>query len=94
MDLFRVGEALLRSPQPFLPFLAPSAARPQSRRAIDALSRHCRPSRHAFSTSSTNHVEDHRDPPSSERQPRSSDISSLLDSALDGTKGTPSALAT
>ncbi|KAK4967676.1 hypothetical protein LTR42_010001 [Elasticomyces elasticus] len=67
MELFRVGESLLRSPTPLLPFLAP-AFRP-------------RIARHAFSTCST-------------RRNEADSISSLLDDALDGTKGTGPAPAT
>ncbi|KAK5721606.1 hypothetical protein LTR15_006195 [Elasticomyces elasticus] len=67
MELFRVGESLLRSPIPLLPFLAP-AFRP-------------RIARHAFSTCSS-------------RRSEADSISSLLDDALDGTKGTGPAPAT
>ena len=78
MELFRVGAPLLRSSQPLLPFLAPSACRPSSRRAIDAVSRQ----RPAFSTSKDRRAE-------SPSQAYEDDISSLLDGALDGNKGTP-----
>ncbi|KAK3115800.1 hypothetical protein LTR53_004477 [Teratosphaeriaceae sp. CCFEE 6253] len=73
MDFFRLTAPLLRSPQPLLPFLAPSALRQSTQRAIGPVSQR----RQSLSTS----------------RPRCAafddDISSLLDGALDGNKGTP-----
>ncbi|KAK0261988.1 hypothetical protein B0A54_14826 [Friedmanniomyces endolithicus] len=91
MEFLRAGETLLRSTQPLLPFLAPSAARPRSQRAIGFPSGYCRPRRHPFTTTSSKNVDEHRTPPYAEhrRQSVPSETASRLDSVLDGTKGTP-----
>ncbi|KAI7255269.1 hypothetical protein KC343_g3457 [Hortaea werneckii] len=84
MDLLRITEMATRShPQSLLPRLQAPAR--QCRRAFLS------PTPRNFSTSS-HRLQDH--PPSDPSRTRSgvsSDISSLLDSALDGDKGTPAA---
>ncbi|KAK0248959.1 hypothetical protein LTR91_015402 [Friedmanniomyces endolithicus] len=89
MDFLRAGETLLRSTQPLLPFLAPSAARPRSQRAIGLVSGQCKPRRHPFTTTSFKNADERRTDPPAEHQRQSvpSDTASRLDSVLDGTKG-------
>ena len=81
MELVRAGEALLRSPQPLLPFLAPSAYRTAASKRIAVLPRQClrqqTPSR-ALSTSAP-------------RQAENDDFSDLLDKTLDQNKSVPTA---
>jgi len=91
MEFLRAGETLLRSTQPLLPFLAPSAARPRSQRAIGLVSGQCKPRRHPFTTTSSKNADERRTDPPAEHQRQSvpSDTASRLDSVLDGTKGTP-----
>ncbi|KAK4554616.1 hypothetical protein LTR86_008471 [Recurvomyces mirabilis] len=98
MELYRVGEAFIRSSQPLLPFLAPSAyPRLPQRKAIEAVSRHCKPARRTFSTTLPHRDDRNKASRQSRDEPApvpDFDIAALLDGALDGTKGTPSAPAT
>ncbi|EMC93204.1 hypothetical protein BAUCODRAFT_125084 [Baudoinia panamericana UAMH 10762] len=107
MELYRVGEAFLRSPQPLLPFLAPAAYQRAtgSTRVANAVSRHCRSrpmQSQASQPFSTSLRRNDPAPAAAAREPQvnhngpsrdSSDdtISRLLDSTLDFTKGTPAA---
>ncbi|KAM0718724.1 hypothetical protein Q7P37_005795 [Cladosporium fusiforme] len=95
MDFMKAGEAMLRSSQPLLPFLAPAAYRQPARR-VAFVSRHCgaQPMQaslsRSFATSMRTRQEDKT--PKSPAKPTTSateDISSILDGALDGSKGTP-----
>ncbi|KAK3678392.1 hypothetical protein LTR78_001689 [Recurvomyces mirabilis] len=96
MELYKVGEAFIRSSQPLLPFLAPAAyPRLPQRKAIEAVTRHCQTARRPLSTTPPSRDDRSKAP---RRSPDDSapdfDIAALLDGALDGTKGTPSAPAT
>lgn len=85
MELFRASEALLRSSQPLLPFLAPAAYRTSTPRIAAPVARHCR-GRAQCQTSrafTTTHHRRQDDPPTSRAQSINDDISSLLDSSLD-----------
>lgn len=92
MDLMRAGETVLRSSQPLLPFLAPAAYRqPTARMAI--VTRHCR-AQHIQSSGSRSFATSMRarKPEDTEAPMRpSSHISNILDEALEGNKGTPTA---
>ncbi|OTA22914.1 hypothetical protein BTJ68_15160 [Hortaea werneckii EXF-2000] len=84
MDLLRITEMATRShPQSLLPRLQAPAR--QCRRAFLS------PAPRNFSTSSHRFQDSPPSDPSRTRSGVSSDISSLLDSALDGDKGTPAA---
>lgn len=101
MEFFRAGEAILRSTQPLLPFLAPSAYR--SPRRLGGIARHCgrqssaATSSRTLSTSSCRHQEetsrrqDNDDRASQHATQTGADFSALLDSAIDGSKGVPTA---
>lgn len=96
MDFLRAGEALCRSSQPVLAFLAPSASRP---RRVPISSRLCnhrlpRPSQ-AFTTSPRHQQQNAAARKEDDQQPTTSsttdDFSALLDSALSSDKGVPTA---
>lgn len=77
MEFVRVGEALLRSQQPLLPFLAPSAYRSSAPRRVSQCFRQHQPSR-ALSTSCRHHSD-------------MDEFSKMLDETLDQTKKVPGA---
>lgn len=77
MDFLRAGEALLRSSQPILPFLAPSASRTSAPRRIAHCLHQQQPSR-ALSTTSRHHSD-------------VDEFSKLLDQALEQNKNVPTA---
>ena len=100
MDFFRAGEALLRSSQPLLPFLAPSAYRVPTRPG--AISRHCRApqrqceqARRTFSTpqslqqqSAAARRQEEDGPPRPAASP-DDDMFAMFDKTLDRDKGVP-----
>ncbi|KXT07654.1 hypothetical protein AC578_10220 [Pseudocercospora eumusae] len=102
MEAFKAGEALLRSSQPLLPFLAPGTYRQASRATATPIARHCRATRvntaRSFSTTPCRHQQQNNSPPGSPSTTPSSQsaashgILSLLDT-LDLNKGTPTAPA-
>ncbi|KAK5167163.1 uncharacterized protein LTR77_007893 [Saxophila tyrrhenica] len=102
MELFRAGEAILRTTQPLLPFLAPSAHRTPQR--LGGIARHCgrqqlqHPVSRPLSTTCIRReqaAEPRRDDNVGRGQQSSTsageEFSALLDSALDGSKGVPTA---
>lgn len=102
MEVYRAGEALLRSSQPLLPFLAPGVCRHASRATATPIARHYRGTRNtprSFSTTQCRHQQQDNSPPGfpsttpSSQSAVSDDISSLLDDTLDLNKGTPTAPA-
>ncbi|KAK3687083.1 hypothetical protein LTR37_019150 [Vermiconidia calcicola] len=100
MEVFRVGEVLLRSSQPLLPFLAPSVYRSGSR--IGTVSRYCRPqaTSHAsrpFTIAASRCQQnaaarrDDNEEPTQSTSSAADDFSALLDDALDLDKKAPTA---
>ncbi|KAK4628808.1 hypothetical protein CLAFUW4_07968 [Fulvia fulva] len=85
MELFRASEALLRSSQPLLPFLAPAAYRTSTTRAAAPIARHCRgrTQHHTSRPFTTAQPRRQADGPPSGAETVSDNISSFLDSALD-----------